>query len=87
VSRYDLPAAAAGLEVVVGWDPPLRTFFAQAWDRRLDEDDPAAELLWIGCSFGEIGDVEKVREAVAPWAQVPDAVIRSLYADAHGGAA
>lgn len=85
MSRYDISAPDA-LEVVVGWDPPLSTFFAQVWDRSLDEDDPAAELLWVGCAPGEIRDVEHLSKAVAPWVAVPDATVRALHADAHGGA-
>lgn len=81
MSRHELPAAD-GLEVVVGWDPPLSTFFAQVWDRRLEEDDPAAELLWIGCAPREINDIQKVMDAVKPWATFPDEVKRALYRDA-----
>jgi hypothetical protein len=85
VSRYELPSALpAGdrIEVVVGWDPPLKTFFAQVWDRTKDEDEPGAELLWIGCSPRELNDVQQVMDAVAPWAKMPDPVKRALYRDA-----
>lgn len=83
MSRHLLPAAEH-LEVVVGWDPPLRTFFAQVWDRSLDEDDPAAELLWIGCMPGEIRDPQTIRTAVAPWAPLTDEILRALTADHQG---
>lgn len=82
MSRHELPAAD-GFEVVVGWDPPLGTFFAQVWDRRVDEDDPAAEVLWIGCTPGEIRDPQTVCDAVTRWARVPDGLARELYAEAH----
>ncbi len=83
MSRHELDAAE-GLEVVVGWDPPLQTYFAQAWDRRLGEDDPAAELLWIGCTFREITDPAAVCEAVKPWATLPSGLAQTLTADATG---
>lgn len=81
MSRHEI--VAGDIEVVVGWDPPLNTFFAQAWDRTKDEDDPNAELLWIGCGYREIADLDLIGKAVAPWVQLPDDVIRALYAEAH----
>lgn len=83
MSRHELAPRRDGLEVVVGWDPPLCTFFAQVWDRTIDEDDPAAELLWVGCAPRELRDVQQVVDAVAPWALVPDSVVGALYAEAH----
>jgi hypothetical protein len=71
------------IEAVLGWDPPLSTFFAQVWDRTLDEDDPAAELLWIGCTPGEIGDPRQVCNAVAAWVTVPPSLAGTLAADAE----
>jgi hypothetical protein len=82
MSRHVLPAED-GLEVVVGWDPPLNTYFAQAWDRRLDEEDPAAELLWIGCTPREIRDPQQVCDAVSVWAPIPAGLAATLYADAE----
>lgn len=64
-SRNIIPAHQPGLTVVVGWDNPLGTFFAQV-DRQQDNDDPRdPTLLWVGCAPGEIlrGD-----ELIAPLA-------------------
>lgn len=85
MSRHVIPHPD-GLEVVVGWDPPLNTFFAQVFAGGSDVDDPT-ELLWVGCSPREIHNVEQVRSAVAPWVPLPEGVARALYADAHGGSA
>jgi len=38
-SRRSIPAHAPDLTVVVGWDNPLSTFFAQV-ERNQDDDDP-----------------------------------------------
>jgi hypothetical protein len=38
-SRNIIPALDPDLTVVVGWDNPMRTFFAQV-DRRQQLDDP-----------------------------------------------
>lgn len=81
MSRHEL--TAEGVRAVVGWDPPLCTFYAQAWDTTKDEDDPAAELLWIGCFPGEIRDPQQVCDAVAPWVRIPDDLFGKLYAEAH----
>lgn len=83
MSRHELQARGS-FEVVVGWDPPLSTFFAQAWDLTKDEDDPAAELVWIGCTPGEIRDPQQVCDAVAEWADIPDGLVQELYAEANG---
>jgi hypothetical protein len=47
MSRYSIPAQQPGLTVIVGWDNPLTTFFAQVFDPSIEED-AAACLLWIG---------------------------------------
>ena len=71
-SRRSLPAHAPDITVVVGWDNPLSTFFAQV-ERNQDDDDPRDPiLLWIGSEFGEIAQAEQravlLREAdAADW--------------------
>ena len=52
-SRRSIPARAPGLTVIVGWDNPLSTFFAQV-ERVQDDDDPRDPiLLWIGSAVGK----------------------------------
>ena len=83
MSIHELEATTDGMAVIVGWDPPLNTFFAQVWNRSLEPDDPAAEVLWVGIAYGEIHDPEQVCDAVAPWAKVPDGLVGKLYGEAH----
>jgi len=53
-SRRSIPARTPDLTVVVGWDNPLSTFFAQV-ERAQDDDDPRDPiLLWIGSAVGEV---------------------------------
>ena len=47
MNRYSIPALHLGLTVIVGWDNPLVTFFAQVFDPLIEEDEEAC-LLWIG---------------------------------------
>ena len=39
-------------EVIVGWDPPLQTFFLQVCDP--EKDDEGEVILWLGGISGEI---------------------------------
>ena len=81
MSRHLVPALP-GLEIVVGWDPPMQSFYAQVWDRRVDPDDPAAELAWVGCSPREIQEPERVVEIVGHWAsRIPDGMVPALAED------
>jgi len=88
MSRYELiPLARPALEIAVGWDTPLSTFFAQVVDCDRHEDDPERYVRWIGCTPGEFRDPLTVIEAVKAYAVIPDDLYSSLYADAHAGAA
>jgi len=71
MSRHDLTPFNPAHETVVGWDPPLRTFFAQVLDTTADEEDANYEVLWIGTRFREVPDPATVIAAVAPFASVP----------------
>ena len=52
MSRRQLKARE-GFEVFVGWDPPLRTFFAQVYDLSIEDEDEQL-LVWLGTSFREL---------------------------------
>ena len=65
-------------KIVVGWDPPLRTFFAQVFSG----DDGSDLILWTGTSFDEIPDPREVVDQVRPYAQVSDNLISMLADDA-----
>lgn len=80
MSRHDLVPLDPAHEVVVGWDPPLRTFFAQILDAA-GEDDGACDALWIGTGFGEVYDPTAVLAAVAPFASMPAGLIAMLEQD------
>ena len=80
MSRHTLDPHKARHEVVVGWDPPLNTFFAQVLDTEA-EDDLDYEVLWIGTSFDEVPDPARVIAAVQPFAAVPDGLLATLQQD------
>jgi hypothetical protein len=59
MSRYIIPARTPGLVVVVGWDPPLETFFGQVLDKwAVAEEDQC--LLWVGDTVRAIPSVEQL---------------------------
>ena len=80
MSRYRLPAQNPALTVVVGWDNPLQTFFAQAFDPSV-EDEAEADLLWIGTAFQEISTVAALQAQLTGWAIIPPAIADCLTRD------
>jgi hypothetical protein len=80
MSRYTIPAQDPALTVVVGWDNPLVTFFAQAFDPSV-EDEAEADLLWIGTAFQEIPTVAALQAQLTGWAIIPPAIADCLTRD------
>lgn len=85
MSRHVLPALTGNeqYKIVVGWDPPLNTFFAQVLYVDDDQADEHGEVLWIGASFNEIHNHETVIDAVRPYAEIPATLAYDIYAEAH----
>src|SRR5262245_35564236 len=77
MSRYNVPAQQPGLTVIVGWDNPLTTFFAQVFDPSLEEDVEAC-LLWIGTAPEAIPTVAALQAQLAGWAPIPDDIVARL---------
>lgn len=69
------------LEVVVGWDPPLQTFFVQVYIPRGRPSGDDQILVWEGTEPEAITDVERVRELVGEAAEVTDQVLQRLEND------
>lgn len=53
--------------VLIGWDPPLNTFFAHVIDESKDEDDDQRDVLWIGCRYKECHSLEDVISKIKPY--------------------
>ena len=72
-------------EILVGWDPPLNTYFVHVIDTTKEEDDKKRDILWIGTSPGEIHDVVKIANAVRPYTKrIPFKTMDKIYRDANG---
>jgi len=80
MSRYSVPAQDPTLTVIVGWDNPLATFFAQAFNPAI-EDEAEADLLWIGTAFQEIPTVAALQAQLTGWATIPPAIVERLTCD------
>ena len=81
MSRYTIPAHAPHLTCVVGYDPPLGTFFAQVIDPTQPEDDERHVPLWVGTDVEEIVSVAALVTALSDWAVRPESITAQLAAD------
>ena len=73
MSRYTIDSTKPGIEIVVGWDPPLRSLFAQVSDCTITDEDADPMLLWE-----DFGSIDALSSAIAPWATLPDGIRRTL---------
>jgi hypothetical protein len=80
MSRYPIPAHDRRYQVVVGWDGPLETYFAQVFDTTQDDDDTAC-VLWEGHALRAIATVEALHTCLRPFATIPSAIIAQLRHD------
>jgi hypothetical protein len=82
MSRHEITAFDPLNTVIVGWDPPLQTFFAQVKSTLLEETDPDDPfLLWIGCSLREIYSVDGLVGPLRPYAKLDAETCKALYED------
>jgi len=81
LEQRDKTLAAGCLEIVIGWDPPLGTYFVQVFDPAHDESEPGFEVLWRGIKVAEFLSPDVVIALVTPWAVVPPDLRGALTAD------
>jgi hypothetical protein len=80
MSCYSVPAQDPDLTVIVGWDNPLMTFFAQVFNPSIEDDDEAC-LLWIGTAPEAIPTVAALQVQLADWATIPTDIVDRLLRD------
>lgn len=73
MSRYTIDSTNPGIEIVVGWDPPLQSLFAQVSDCTITDDEADPMLLWE-----DFGSIDELASAIAPWATLPDHIRQTL---------
>jgi hypothetical protein len=86
VSHHEIPARDPAHRVIVGWDPPLMTFFAQVIDRRREvEERDDKMILWRGCKLRELYEVEDLVRVVERYAELTAEMCVTLYGDKDEG--
>jgi hypothetical protein len=78
MSRHRLPTKTPRYEVVVGWDPPMQTYFAQVFDAEGEELDQP--FIWLGADGWSVPWSE-IAGALAPYASVSRELIAVLLED------
>jgi hypothetical protein len=80
VSRMTIPALDPRHSCVVGYDPPLGTFFAQVF--RVTNGQPPPEVVhWVGTDLHEIPTLADLAQALQDYAVIPDDICQQLEAD------
>jgi hypothetical protein len=74
MSRYEIPGLSCAHTVIVGWDPPLGTLFAQV-------QELGKTLFWVGTRLEEITRVRDLAEVLKQYAVVPVQIRGRLIAD------
>ncbi len=83
MSRHCIPAFTQQYNIVVGWDWPIRTYFAQVlYIDAIEREDHIR--VWIGTSFDEIQTPEELRQPIAAYGALTDDMIACLRADRAG---
>lgn len=80
MSRYPVTPHDDRYSVDVGWDAPMKTYFAQVEDLK-SPDDHNAMVLWMGAHPNEIQTVQQLQDGVAPYATIPKQTLDCLAAD------
>jgi hypothetical protein len=79
MSRYNFKGNLPGLNIVVGWDKPLETYFAQVWSG--PEPEKGTLRLWTGTMRSTLPTVESLITQIAPYGDIPPAVLAQLRDD------
>lgn len=87
MSRHTIPGLNPDHDVVVGWDPPLQTYFAIVLDPTKGDFDAAYNPLWLGTSLVEIDRVHDLADKLKPFAHIGHDVLRQLIVDRNNDTA
>jgi hypothetical protein len=86
VSRHEIPALDPAHKVIVGWDHPLLTYFAQVIDRAKEEAGEDEKLvLWVGCSLREVYEIDGLQRRIRRHAALSNDMRATLYGDKDEG--
>lgn len=83
MSRRNIPPhphLSTRWEVVVGWDRPMATYFAQVHDLDSKSEEEGL-VLWVGTQVGEIKTPEAFKELLKDYADISDPIMEALRFD------
>lgn len=84
MSRYLIPTQKnkkGKFKVVVGWDGPLETFFAQVFDLDRAKGEEENLVAWFGADPCRLPAITDLKTAVAEWAEIAPEIEESLEKD------
>jgi hypothetical protein len=84
MSRHVVTGLEQHHHIVVGWDPPLSTFFCQVFDRS-EADGGEMPVLWLGAKFAEVPGIAKLKSALQPYCNIEEPLTLQLEADREAG--
>lgn len=76
MSRYTFEGNRPEFSIVVGWDNPLESYFAQVWDG--GELEKGNLRLWAGAGPERVTTVATLAMLVAPYGQIPAEILAQL---------
>jgi hypothetical protein len=86
MSRHEIPPRDPAQKVIVGWDPPLQTYFAQVIDRaKEDAGEDEKFVAWHGCSRRALYEVEELARKISRFAELTPDLRATLYGDKDEG--
>lgn len=86
MSRHEIAARDPAHKVIVGWDHPLLTFFAQVIDRaKEDAGDDDKFMLWVGTRPRELYEIADLARAIRKYADLEPGIRAKLYGDKDDG--
>lgn len=62
MSRHETKAGS--LEIAIGWDPPLQTYYGIIYDRSRDPEEEQI-VKWVGTHLRELYEIEDLRNAMS----------------------
>ena len=91
MSRYEIESTNNNLEIMVGWDAPLNTYFCYVIDLNLqaklkeskEEEVIDPVLLWVGTTYDEILTVGDLCDKIPDYVTIPPEILGNLKQDAN----
>lgn len=88
MSRHEISAGNPAYKIIIGWDQPLKTYFIQVIDRKIEDagnDDHDKFVYWAGFEPREIYEIEDLVRHARPYANIPYELRTTLYGDKDEG--